>query len=87
MLIELKPSNRLFTWSNNQSNNLILAALDKVFASTDWDSHFPLSTVKALPRRVSVHNPCLLILDRILLLPLNIIGLRNGGEANLNFKI
>jgi hypothetical protein len=32
-LVEFKPSNRAFTWANNQ-DNLIIAALDKMFAST-----------------------------------------------------
>jgi hypothetical protein len=35
-LIDFKISNRLFTWSNNQSD-LILATLDRFFASTDWE--------------------------------------------------
>jgi hypothetical protein len=59
-LVEFKPSNRLFTWSNNQSCP-ILAALDKVFASTDWEQHFPLSSVHASHRAVSDHTP--LVID------------------------
>ena len=58
--MEIKPSNRSFTWSNNQSDP-ILAALDKVFVSTDWEQHFPLVSVQALPRLVSDHTP--LIID------------------------
>jgi hypothetical protein len=59
-LIEFKPANRAFTWANNQQNP-ILAALDKVFATTDWELHFPLSSVQALSRAVSDHTP--LIID------------------------
>jgi hypothetical protein len=53
-LVEIKTSNRLFTWSNNQ-HTLILATLDKFFASTDWEQRFPLTTAKALRRLVSDH--------------------------------
>jgi hypothetical protein len=34
-LIEPSPSNRCFTWINNQENK-ILAKLDRVFVSIDW---------------------------------------------------
>jgi exonuclease III len=60
MLLEFKPSNRLYTWANNQSN-LIQAALDRFFASVDWEQHFPLSSVQALSRAVSDHPP--LVID------------------------
>jgi hypothetical protein len=56
-LIELNPSNRKFTWSNNQ-DNLILAKLDRIFVSTNFDRMFPLSRVLALAAKgVSDHNP------------------------------
>jgi endonuclease/exonuclease/phosphatase family metal-dependent hydrolase len=58
-LIELNPSNRKFTWSNNQ-DNLVLAKLDRIFVSTDFDRMFPLSSVLALAKGVSDHNPLLL---------------------------
>jgi hypothetical protein len=35
-LIEINPTNRKLTWSNNQ-RNLIQAKLDRVFMSTDWE--------------------------------------------------
>ncbi|XP_073353938.1 uncharacterized protein [Aegilops tauschii subsp. strangulata] len=59
-LLEISISNRSFTWSNNQ-NNPIFAVLDRVFTSVDWDMHFPLSTLIALPRVGSDHTP--LVLD------------------------
>jgi hypothetical protein len=34
-LIKIKPSNRKYTWSNNQWRNLVLAKLDRIFISTD----------------------------------------------------
>jgi hypothetical protein len=49
----------MYTWSNNQ-NFPVLATLDNFFASTEWEQHFPLTTVKALPRVVSDHTPLLL---------------------------
>ena len=55
-LLEIPISNRSFTWSNNQSNP-IFAILDRVFTSVDWDMHFPLSTLTALPRVGSDHTP------------------------------
>jgi hypothetical protein len=58
-LVEIKTANRLFTWSNNQSDP-ILATLDIFFASTDWEQKNPLTNVKALPRVVSDHAPLLL---------------------------
>lgn len=59
-LVELKPANRLFTWSNNQTNP-VLAALDKVFASTDWEQHYPIFIVQAFQRVFSDHTP--LVID------------------------
>jgi hypothetical protein len=58
-LIELDPSNKKFTWSNNQEN-LVMAKIDRVFISTDWEVVFPLANVKASDRPPSGHNPLLL---------------------------
>jgi hypothetical protein len=58
-LIELDPSNRAFTWTNNQANP-ILARLDRIFVSTDWSMNFPLARVKTLDRLPSDHNPLLM---------------------------
>jgi hypothetical protein len=57
-LVELNPSNRLYTWINNQDNP-ILAKLDRFVVSTSRDLTFPLSRVKALDRIPSDHNPIL----------------------------
>ena len=59
-LLEISISNRGFIWSNNQDNP-IFAVLDRVFASVDWDSYFPMSSLTALPRVGSDHTP--LVLD------------------------
>jgi hypothetical protein len=58
-LIELSAANKRFTWTNNQDNR-ILAKIDRIFVSTTWEAAFPLSTVKALDRFPSDHNPLLL---------------------------
>jgi hypothetical protein len=58
-LIEVSPTNRKFTWANNQ-NNLILAKLDRIFISTEWESAFPLVRVKGLAKNTSDHSPLLL---------------------------
>ena len=58
--MEISISNRVFTWSNNQSSP-IFAVLDRVFTSVDWDAHFPYSTLTALPRVGSDHTA--LVLD------------------------
>jgi hypothetical protein len=58
-LIELDPPNKAFTWTNNQEN-LIMARIDRIFVTTDWEAAFPLARVKALERPPSDHNPLLL---------------------------
>lgn len=35
-LLELNPSNKLFTWTNNQEN-LVMAKLDRIFVTMDWE--------------------------------------------------
>jgi hypothetical protein len=57
-LIELDPSNRKFTWTNNQRDP-ILAKLDRIFVSTSWESAFPLVRVTTLPKDISDYNPIL----------------------------
>jgi hypothetical protein len=58
-LIDLKIANRSFTWSNHQSDP-IMATLDRFLASTGWDSKYPLTTVRDLPKPVSDHTPLLI---------------------------
>jgi hypothetical protein len=57
-LIELNLTNKAYTWTNNQKN-LIMARIDRVFVTTDWEAAFPLARVKALERPPSDHNPLL----------------------------
>jgi exonuclease III len=57
-LVELSPSNRNFVWSNNQVNP-VLARLDRIFASTEWECDYPLARVSALPKGISDHTPLL----------------------------
>jgi exonuclease III len=55
-LVELHAGNIDFTWSNRQDRP-ILAKIDRIFVTTDWDQTFPLARVKGLYRFPSDHNP------------------------------
>ena len=55
-LIEINPTNKKFTWTNNQEVP-ILAKIDRIFVSTSWEAGFPMDSVKALDRAPSDHNP------------------------------
>jgi hypothetical protein len=52
-LIEINPLNRKFTWANNQKN-LILAKVDRIFKSTDWEATFPLVGVRGLAKQLVI---------------------------------
>jgi hypothetical protein len=54
--LEFTRTFRSFTWSNNQEVP-ILVVLDRVLASVEWESKFPLANLKLLPKSVSDHNP------------------------------
>jgi hypothetical protein len=54
----VKLSNIKFTWSNNHER-VVLAKLDRIFMSTDWEVAFPLVRVLALHKNISDHNPLL----------------------------
>jgi hypothetical protein len=58
-LIELNSTNRKYTWSNNQVTP-VLAKLDRIFVSTDWEGAFPLARVSSLPKGISDHTPLLI---------------------------
>lgn len=53
-LIELKDPSR-----NNQECP-IMATLDRILVSIEWDSKYPLAKVQMLPKGVSDHNPLLI---------------------------
>jgi hypothetical protein len=55
-LIQLKDPSRSFTWSNNQVNP-ILEVLNRALVNVEWNSRYPLSNLKILPREISDHNP------------------------------
>jgi hypothetical protein len=57
-LIKINPSNRKYTWANNQKS-LVMAKLDRVFMSTEWDQAFPLVRVLGLAQGISDHSPLL----------------------------
>ena len=52
-----------FTWSNNQENPT-LERLDRILISEDWESMFPLTTLRKVAREMSDHNPLLLCTDQ-----------------------
>jgi hypothetical protein len=58
-LLELNPSNRLYTWKNNKENS-ILARIDRIFASTKWDANITLTRVRSLDKLPSDHTPLLI---------------------------
>jgi hypothetical protein len=41
-LLEIKLSGTNFTWSNNQEKT-VMSNIKRIFYSTDFDAHFPLS--------------------------------------------
>ena len=58
--MEFKNPTRSYTWTNGQEQP-IMAALDKIFCSTNFESNFPLTNVEAVSRAGSDHVP--LVLD------------------------
>ena len=57
--MEVSLSNIRYTWTNKQECP-ILARIDRIFVSTDWELAFPLVRVKGLDRYPSDHNPLLI---------------------------
>jgi hypothetical protein len=55
-LIELKDPNRSFFLTNNQRGP-IMAKLDRVLVSVEWDSIYPMAKTLMLPKGSSDHNP------------------------------
>jgi exonuclease III len=58
-LMEIQNSSRRFTWTNNQQSP-IMANIDRIFASTCWEKHYPTATASTLARPRSDHTPLLL---------------------------
>jgi endonuclease/exonuclease/phosphatase family metal-dependent hydrolase len=80
-LIELKNSTRSYTWTNNQSKP-IMAALDKIYCTTNFEQKFPLAFVTVKARVGSEHVPLVLNLGVSEAKNLAYLGLRNGGLSN-----
>jgi hypothetical protein len=55
-LRELPLSGGFFTWSNNQANPT-LEKLDRILINLAWETAFPLSGARKIPRVISDHNP------------------------------
>jgi Endonuclease-reverse transcriptase len=61
-LIDLRPSDRKYTWSNLR-NNPSLACLDRFLCTTAWERKFSYCANKSLPRYQSDHNALILYTD------------------------
>lgn len=57
-LREMHRHGGAYTWTNKQSSP-IMAILDRVFISVDWEEHFSLATARSLTRVGADHNPLL----------------------------
>jgi hypothetical protein len=55
-LLEIKDKSRNSTWSNNQECP-VMATLDRILATVDWECKFPLAMVRVLPKGISDHDP------------------------------
>jgi hypothetical protein len=58
-LMEISDPSRLFTRSNNQDNP-IMAKIDRILVSVDWDNKYPLAKMTVLPKGVSDDNALLI---------------------------
>ncbi|XP_078158175.1 uncharacterized protein LOC144553857 [Carex rostrata] len=58
-LLDIPLKNRKFTWSSKRPEP-IFSKLDRVFASSDWTTAYPVVTLEALEIVVSDHAPILL---------------------------
>lgn len=79
-LVELSAKNMKFTWTNNQENP-IMAKIDRIFVTNDWDRCFPLARVRCLERLPSDHNPLVLEAGDNAHLGKKYLGLKNGGYS------
>lgn len=77
-LLELNASNRKYTWTNNQ-DRLVMAKIDRIFVTTEWNASFPLASVKGLDRVPSDHNPLVVEAGASMFFGKKILGLKNGG--------
>jgi hypothetical protein len=84
-LIEINSSNKMYTWTNNQDTP-VLAKLDRIIATTDWEANFPLSKVKTLDRIPSDHNPLLLDTGTDMSIPKKKFRLEKWWLEKENFK-
>jgi hypothetical protein len=66
-LIELEMMGHKYTWAKNLTSPTF-EKLDRILMTTEWEEKNPLSTVRALTRKISDHTPLLL----------------NTGEPNTN---
>jgi hypothetical protein len=64
-LREMHRQGGSFTWTNKQEIP-IMAVLDRVFVSNDWEAQFPLANTRSLTRVGSDHNPLLVETDSVL---------------------
>ena len=58
-LIEFKNPSRTYTWTNNQEQP-IMAVLDRILVSTNFEAHYPMANVKSTSRLGSDHVPLII---------------------------
>jgi hypothetical protein len=61
-LVELKPSNRAYTWTINQDQP-VMAVIDNVFCTNSFEQKFPLAFVSTKSRAHSDNVPLVLNLN------------------------
>jgi hypothetical protein len=66
-LLELNPPNNAYTWTNNQ-DNLVMAKIDRIFVTIEWESAFPVIT-----------TPCWSTQETTLILVRKGSALKSGG--------
>ncbi|PVH35203.1 hypothetical protein PAHAL_7G126000 [Panicum hallii] len=76
-LRELELTGRQFTWANSRANPTY-ERLDRILMSTEWELHFPKSTVVAHSRDISDHTPLMLNTGE---------AQPNVGQPNFKFEL
>jgi hypothetical protein len=67
-----------FSWSNNKENP-IMTKLDRIIASIEWNTIYPLAKVTKLEKGSSGHNPLRITFGENIYLKEPIFRFENGG--------
>jgi exonuclease III len=63
-LVRTQKDKSNYTWSNNQMN-VVMSHIDRIFVSTEFDSHFPIATARALPKVLFVCASAFELLEKL----------------------